>query len=94
MTRQYVAGELSVRLEQLQAAGGSYAAAAARLREDAENSTPRELAAVLARALALADRMCWDELTGGEIARFRRQAEIAADLRCFGVCAGLITDGP
>jgi hypothetical protein len=94
VTRQYVVGELSVRLENLQAVGERHVAAVARLRADAESSPPWALAAVLVRALALADRMCWDALAGGDIARFRRQAEIAADLRCFGVCARLISDEP
>lgn len=92
MTRQYVAGELSVRLESLQAAGDSCAAALATLRADAESSPPSDLAAVLARALALADKMCWKSLTAGDLAMFRRQAEIAADLRSFGTYARLISD--
>lgn len=94
MTRQYLAGELSVRLEQLRAASDSYVEAVASLRADAESSPPWALSRVLARAIALADRMCWDSLTAGDVARFRRQAEIAADLRCFGTCARLISDEP
>jgi hypothetical protein len=36
--------------------------------------------------------MCWRSLACGDIAAFARQAEIAADLRLFGVCAHLLAD--
>lgn len=92
MTRQYLSGEVSVRLEQLQAAGDKHAAEVAGLRADAENYPPSALRPVVARALALADRMCWDSISRGDSARFDRQAAISADLRGFAVCAGLLRD--
>jgi hypothetical protein len=47
---------------------------------------------VVARALALDDGLCWQSLTRGDGAAFTRQARAGADLREFGVCAGLLTD--
>jgi hypothetical protein len=60
MTQQYIAGEFSLRLAQLQAV------------------TP--------------DEVCWDSLTRADTTAFDRQAATAAQLREFGVCAGLIDE--
>lgn len=94
MTRQYLIGELSVRLEQLQAAT---APATARevvdLRYQVETGPVSWLAAGLARALALADQACWDSLDRGDAAAFVRQAATGADLRLFGECARLAGGG-
>ena len=51
-----------------------------------------ELDAELACALALADRICWDSVSRGDIEAFARQASICENLRLLGVCAGLIDD--
>ncbi len=94
MTQQYLIGELSVRLERLQAAAAKDVARdLARLRSQVETGTLGGLAPAAARALALADGMCWDSLSCGDTAAFDRQAKIAADLRLFGVCARLLADG-
>ena len=83
MTQQHLIGELSVYLEQLQAAAEHGAAQdVARLRQ-----------LVAARALALADRLCWQSLSRGDVTAFTRQAKASADLRQFGVCAGLLPGG-
>jgi hypothetical protein len=42
--------------------------------------------------LALDDGLCWQSLTRGDGAAFIRQARVAADLREFSVCAGLLAD--
>jgi hypothetical protein len=47
----------------------------------------------VARALALADGPCWDSLSRGNVGEFDRQARISADLRLFGQCARLLSDG-
>jgi hypothetical protein len=44
-------------------------------------------------ALRLADCLCWESLSTGDIAAFHRCAEISADLRLFGVCARLLGEG-
>jgi hypothetical protein len=47
---------------------------------------------VTTRALALTERLCWDSLSQGDIAAFNRQAAVCAELRDFGVFAGLLKD--
>jgi hypothetical protein len=68
MTRQYLIGELSVRLEQLQATTGRAAPDVARLRAEVETGRLTGLAAATARAMALADELCWDSLSRGDAA--------------------------
>jgi len=95
MTRQYLAGELSVRLEQLQAVTPpDRAVQVARLRDQVETCPPASLAAAVGRALALADGLCWDSLSRGDAALFERQCTVLADLRQFGFCSGLLTEDP
>ena len=81
MTRQYLIGELSVRLEQLQATTGQAAADVARLRIEVETGPLTGLAAATARAMALADDLCWDSLSRGDAAAFAAAATISAELR-------------
>lgn len=94
MTRQYLSGELSVLLARLEAVATGRAAtvAAARLRREAETWPVPALGCVVLRALALDDGLCWESLTRGDEAAFARQARVGADLREFGVCAGLLAD--
>jgi hypothetical protein len=94
MTRHYLAGELSVLLARLEsvATGRAATVEAARLRRQAETRPLSALAEVVVRALALDDGLCWDSLTRGDEAAFARQARVGADLREFGVCAGLLAD--
>lgn len=93
MTRDYLIGELSVRLEQLQSASAGATGDLARLRRLVETRPSAELPAETAQALALADRLCWDSLSQGDMATFDRRAAITADLRVFGLCARLLEEG-
>ncbi len=94
MTQQYLIGEFSVRLERLEAvAAASAADDVTRLRRAVEDGPVTSLAPAAARALALADGMCWQSLASGDVVAFERQAAVSADLRLFGVCARLLTDG-
>lgn len=94
MTRQYLIGELSVRLEQLQSAAvGGEVRDVARLRYEVENGGTGGLGPAAARAIELADILCWRSLARGDIAAFSSQAGISADLRLFGTCARLLADG-
>jgi hypothetical protein len=70
MTRQYVAGELSVLLAHLQAAATTEAAAreAWSLRHAAETEPIPALRWVALSALALAEGLCWDSLNRGDTA--------------------------
>ena len=94
MTRHYVAGELSLRLGQLQAVvtdpEGSREVAC--LRYEAETVALAELSSVVARALELGDRLCWRSLGCGDASAFGRQAAVCADLREFGICAHLFEE--
>lgn len=94
VTRHYLAGELSVRLGQLQAAAATEAAAreAAALRNAAETRPLSSLETVAARALVLAEDMCWCSLERGDAEAFARQAALGADLHEFAVCAHLLDD--
>jgi hypothetical protein len=94
MTQQYIAGELSILLAQLQAVAADETAArdVAALRHEAETRPLSALPRVVLRALALDDGLCWQSLTRGDGAAFTRQARVGADLREFSVCAGLLTD--
>jgi hypothetical protein len=94
MTRQYLAGELSVLLAHVQAVTTTEAARcdAWSLRHAAETEPVQALPSVTVRALALAERLCWDSLTRGDAAAFTRQAAVCAELHEFGVCAGLLKE--
>jgi hypothetical protein len=88
MTQHYLAGELSLRLAQLEGVAGGRGFGD--LRREAERTPPASLAGVLARALGLSDSLCWDALTRGDTAAFSAQAAICADLYEFGVFAGML----
>jgi hypothetical protein len=92
MFQDYLVGELSARLERLQSAAGTRAGDVTRLRQQVETWPVTWLAAETIRALALAERLCWDSLARGDTVAFDRQAAISADLRLFGVCARLLDE--
>jgi hypothetical protein len=94
VTQQYLAGELSVLLEQVQAATTTQAAGqdAQALRRAAETMPIQALGCVTAQALALTERLCWESLNQGDAAAFTRQAAIGASLLEFGVCSGLLRE--
>jgi hypothetical protein len=94
MTQQYVAGELSVLLAQLQAVTTTEVARrdAWSLRHAAETEPIPALGSVTVRALALTEGLCWDSLNRGDTAAFTRQAAVCAELHEFGVCAGLLEE--
>ena len=94
MTQQYLAGELSVLLSRLQAVTPSQVSAAdvVRLRHEAETVPIPALTGVAERALKLADGLCWDTLEHGDSGAFSRLAGVEAELREFGICAGMLGD--
>jgi len=96
MTTQYVAGELSLLLARLQGVATNDARArdVGRLRHEAETRPLMTLPLVAVQALEMADRVCWDSLTRGDIAAFVHQAAVCAELWEFGVCADLLEEGP
>lgn len=94
MTKQYLVGELSLRLAQLGEVAGhsTFQRDVTQLRREAETQPPESLSRPLLAALALCDQMCWDSLAREETSAFNRQAAACADLRDFGVSAGLLTE--
>ncbi len=94
VTQQYLIGEVSLRLAQLQAVvlEPSLARAVAQLRGEAETSPLGALPAVLIRTFDMTDAICLDSLARGDMTVFFSQVASAAELREFGVCAGLIED--
>jgi hypothetical protein len=90
MIQDYLAGELSARLERLQSAAGIRVGDVTQLRHQVETGPFTWLAAQTIRALALADQVCWDSLSRGDTLAFDLQAAISADLRLFGECARLL----
>jgi len=92
MTQQYLAGEMSLLLAQMQATTTDQSSARrlACLRHEAETGPVSALPSVAVRALELTDGLCWYSLSQGDTAAFTRQAAAAADLCEFGVCAGLL----
>lgn len=94
MTQHYLAGEMSLRLAQLQAVAASPACMrdVAHLRREAETGPLTALASVALRALELTDGLCWDSLSRGDTPAFARQAAVGAELREFGACADLLDE--
>ncbi len=94
VTRQYLAGELSLRLARLQAAmsESERAQEVARLRHEAETVPVSALGCVMSRALAVTDEICFDSMDRGNWAVFIVEATICSELWEFGVCAGLLTE--
>ncbi len=93
MTRQYLIGELSLLLGELQAAGRSTSVqGVADLRREDETAPPAALPSMAARALEAANRMSWDSLARGDGRAFARQVIICGELWEFGVSAGLLQE--
>jgi hypothetical protein len=94
MTQNYLVGELSILLGQLETVTTNAASArdVACLRYEAEMTPPTALPSVTVRALVLTECLCWDSLTRADTATFSRQATVSAELHEFGVCAGLLDD--
>ena len=94
MTQQYLVGELSLLLAQLEtvAPDPAWRAAVSSLRHAAEQQAPADLGPLVCRALDVTDFLCSCSLDRGDAAGFAQQAEVASQLSGFGVCAGLLQD--
>jgi hypothetical protein len=94
LTQQYIAGELSLILGELEAAvpGRAVRRQVSDLRHEAETAPFPALPAVATRALRLTDDACWESLTRGDAESFWREASISAELWSFGVCACLLDE--
>jgi hypothetical protein len=96
MTRQYLVGEMSLMLADLQEVAGNEASAqeVARLRRRAEMGPLAALGSVAACALELVDSLCQDSLDRGDAVAFASRSTIGAELRDFSICAGLLDEVP
>jgi hypothetical protein len=94
MTQEYLAGELSQLLGELQALAANRKSARdlACLRREAETWPLPALRSVTARALALTDGLCWESLEGADATTFTRQAALSVEMHVLGVCGGLLDD--
>lgn len=94
MTQDYIAGELSLLLGRLRSLCDDEraAGAATALRHEAETSPVHLLGCVAASAVGLAEALCWESLTEGDITAFHSQADALADLYEFAVCSRLLPE--
>lgn len=88
MTQEYVIGELSSFIGDLQRISGDRQLR--NLRRRAECSSIAVLPLVAVEALDRADFLCWCSLARGEMDSFLRETEVAARLYEFALCAGLM----
>ena len=94
MTEQYIIGELSLWLAQLQATAPDEASATgfARLRMETEAAPFEALPSMTLRALHLMRGLCRDSLARGDLRTLSHQATMAAKLREFAVAASLLVE--
>jgi hypothetical protein len=91
VTQQYLIGQFSVLLEDLQPPPGECLAAAVRdLRRDVESSPVAVLPNLAREAVSLTDRICWAALERGDSQAFCRYAAGAFALAEFTDAAGLL----
>jgi hypothetical protein len=95
VTEQYIIGELSVRLVQLEAVAPSeeFAYEFARLRVEAEKAPFETLPYMALHALHLIRGLCRDSLARGDLRALSSQATMAAELREFAISAMLLAEG-
>jgi hypothetical protein len=91
MTQQYIVGEFSSLLAELQPAPGQLLASAVDdLRREVEIGPRTQLPWLAQEALILADTICWNALDQGDAKGFCRYAGTAVALRDFTVSANLL----
>jgi hypothetical protein len=91
VTQQYLIGQFSVLLEDLQPPPSECLAAAVRdLRRQVEVSPPAMLASLAREAVSLTDAICWAALERGDSQGFCRYAAGAFALGAFSDAAGLL----
>jgi len=91
MTQQYLIGQFSVLLENLQPPPGESLAGAVRdLRREVESSPVRMLPTPAHEALELTDVICWAALERGDCIGFGRYAKSVVALRDFADSAGFV----
>jgi hypothetical protein len=93
MTQQYLIGQFSLLLEDMQPSPGDSLAWAVRdLRGEVERSAVQMLPRLAREAMALSDRICWCALERGDAVGFCRCAKAGVALGEFADAAGLLPD--
>jgi len=93
VTQQYLIGQFSVLLEDLQPSPGDCLAAAVRdLRGEVEHSSMPMLPRLAREAIVLSDMICWSALERGDAIGFCRYARAAVALGEFTDAADLIPE--
>jgi hypothetical protein len=92
MTQQYLIGQFSVLLEDLQPPPGDLLAGTVRdLRQEVESCPVQMLAALAHEALELTDVICWAALARGDCSGFGHYAEAGVALGDFADSAGFVS---
>ena len=92
MTQQYIVGQFSVLLEDLQPPSGEWFAAVGRLRREVESCSLSMLPRLAQEAIGLTDLICWSALERGDVGGFCGCARSAAALGEFIDNARLLQD--
>jgi hypothetical protein len=90
MTQQYLIGQFSSLLGDLQPAPSEWLAAVHALRREVESSPLPMLPQLAHEATDLTDTICWAALEQGDVGGFCRYAETAAAFREFTANADLL----
>ena len=90
MTQQYIVGQFSSLLGDLQPAPDEWVAAVDELRREVESSPLYVLPKLAHEALSLTDVVCWSALEQGQVSAFEGYAKAAVALREFTENAGLL----
>lgn len=83
MTQQYIVGQFSVLLEDLQPPSGELLTAVRELRSEVERCPLSMLPALAQQAVSLTDTICWNALEQGDAGGFCAYAKRAAALGEF-----------
>ena len=92
MTQQYLVGQFSALLGDLERTAAEWQPAVHRLRRDVESSPVAMLPELADKATELTDAICWAALQQGDATRFCSSAKVAAALGEFIDSAGLRRD--
>ena len=92
MTQQYIVGQFSVLLEDVQPSAGEWLEAVRRLRREVESCPLSMLPGLAREAMGLTDLICWSALEHGDVKRFCGCARSAAALGEFIDNACLLQD--
>jgi hypothetical protein len=90
VTQQYLLGQFSVLLEDVQPPAGEWLAAVRELRSEVESCALSMLPRLAREAIGLTDLMCWSALDQGDLDGFCGCARSAAALGEFIDTAGLL----